>query len=55
MYKGMLIKVIADIPSEMMKAREIKMTERKWRVLKGKNAKQNCQVGILYPENYLKN
>lgn len=48
----MLIKVIADIPSEMMKARDSKMTERKWR---GKNAKQNCQVGILYPENYFKN
>lgn len=29
MYKGMLIKVIADIPSEMMKARESKVTERK--------------------------
>lgn len=29
MYKGMLIKVTADIPSEMMKARESKLTERK--------------------------
>ena len=29
MYKGMLIKVIADIPSEMMNSRDSKMTERK--------------------------